>query len=158
MVKMFKFISAVLILSLVFAFGTVFGAIVEDSPLAGGMVDNGAPAKPPVTDKKPAPPPIQEIIAEDEAAEDAADEAAAEDEAADDEPAEDELAEDELADDVFADDGSAEVLTEAPREQSNAKYNPKTGDNTMLFVILSAVSLAVLAAGAYFAKSSKKSG
>ncbi|MCL2814458.1 MAG: hypothetical protein FWD23_07645 [Oscillospiraceae bacterium] len=157
MVKMFKFISFVLILSLVFAFGTVFGTIMEDSPLAGGMVtDNGSSANSFIPESKPVPPPFaQDTIAGDEPAEEAADDELTEGES---EAADDELAEDGLADDVFADDGPAEVLAEAPREQQNAKFNPKTGDGTMLFVILSAVSLAVSATGSYFAKSSKRAG
>ena len=54
------------------------------------------------------------------------------------------------------DDGAlfADVGGEAAPDQP--KTNPATGDNTMLFVILSAVSLAILGTGAYFAKKAKK--
>ena len=143
MVKKFSVgISFVLILSLTFALGA---AAVDDSPLAGGMiVDDGPLTNDMIVDDSP--------FANDTPS----DETIVDDELTDDIP----LAETPLADDELADD-SGELLVDIEieadtSEQFNVRINPKTGDNTMLFVVLAMVSLAILGVGAYFAKRSKE--
>jgi LPXTG-motif cell wall-anchored protein len=123
------FISFVLVFSLAFSLGI---AAVEDSPAAGGLIVDEVPVTNEVTVTIESP---------------AADEELAEGEWADEEFGEEEPADD--GEDLFAD-----VETEVPAEQFVPKSNPKTGDNTMLFVILAALSLA--GAGVYFTKRSKK--
>ena len=134
--KFITFISFVLILSLIFALGAV---AVEDSPLAGGMIVDDGPSTNDIIVVDDTPPPADETIADDEFTDDSSLEDAV-------------FEEDELEED------SGELLVDIEieadtSEQVYVRINPKTGDNMVVFVIL---SLSVLGAGVYFAKRSKK--
>ncbi|MCL1794266.1 MAG: LPXTG cell wall anchor domain-containing protein [Oscillospiraceae bacterium] len=147
--KALAFVSCVLVFSLMFA-PVAFAE--EDSPLAGGLVIvEDTPPVIEITPPQETPGAANEIyeIAEEETLPAEGEAAEEEDDDEDESPEDGELAED--VGDVFAD-----VEAEAEPAPPRAKPSPKTGDNAMLFVILAALSLAVLAMGAYFAKKSKK--
>jgi len=159
--KMPALFSFVLIFALVLAIGA---AAVEDSPLAGGMIEGDGPftndiiSIPPAQNPLEAPPPADEGVPEGDAL--AEDESVGdefvEDEFVEGEPEEPELEEGEPAEDVvdLFEEFAAESVAPAAKEQAIPKNNPKTGDGTVLFALLSAMSLA--GAGVYSAKRKAK--
>jgi len=136
--KMPAFVSFVLMFSLVFAVGAI---AVEDSPLAGGMIiDSDGPFTNDVI--------MDDPVLSHEAA------AAAAAASADAEPADgsgDGAPADEVGD--LFDEVGAEAEAAAPAPPM-PKVNPKTGDSSMLFVVLAAMALA--GAGVYSAKRKAK--
>jgi len=154
-------VSFVLIFALVLAIGA---AAVEDSPLAGGLIEGDGPSTndiisiPPAQNPLEVPPPADEGVPEEGEPDN---DASAEDEFVGDESVEDEFVEGEPEEGEPAEDigdlfeeFAAESAAPAAKEQAIPKNNPKTGDGTVLFALLSAISL--VGAGVYSAKRKAK--